>query len=418
MRSPSRPPEGHLVERIYDAVLEPEGWQAVLEQAMALGGASSAALYVQNLETHRAELGVSIGVSGERETWLKFYNYYVFRNPVRIANLTLPVGEPTASNFLLSDKKFVELEYHRDFQSGVGCFYELAMHLIRDEHVVACFSLQRARKEGGFSARDVAFVKHLYPHLRRAMLLRRRLGDQTAATRSLEQAFHSLAAAVCLLDAGGRVLFMNAAAEQFVGAGRSLRVKDGQLLPVRSAQLGEWQRWLGAAGGGAGMDARGTDGRLVLHDPGGDPVVCLWASPFRVPAGQPDLRRTKACTAVFLSRPEAPVAVSPARLRDFFGLTAAESRALHGLVNGMTPAEIAAEAGLSPETIRAQIKSIFEKLDVHRQAELLQRVLTSPAVLLTEDAAPSPAARPDISPVGPKRQTPACDADRGDDGAR
>ncbi len=395
MRSPDRMTETPLVEGIYEAVLEPDGWGNVLQQAMVLGRASSAALYVQDLATRKPDLAVSIGVTAEREQWSKFYDYYVFRNPVRIANLAAPVGEPTASNLLLPDAQFEALEYHRDFQSRVGCFYELAMHVVRDEQVLACFSIHRSRAEGGFTGRDLAAVKHLHPHLRRAMLLRRRLGDQAAATRSLERVFHALAAAVCLVSGSGRVLFMNAAAEQIVAAGTALRVKDGRLLPAQPAREAEWSRWLAA--GSAGPEAPASDGRLVLRDRGGTPVLHVWASPFRVPAERPDIRGAKTCIALFLNRPGAPVAVSAQRLREFFGLTPAEGRALHGLVNGKTPGEIAADAGLSPDTIRVQIKAIFEKLEVHRQAELMQRVLMSPAVMVAEPGAGrlNPPAGPD-----------------------
>jgi DNA-binding CsgD family transcriptional regulator/PAS domain-containing protein len=371
-----------LIDGIYDAVLQPEGWNAVLHQAMRVYRASSAALFVQNMKTRRPELAISIGVQGDRKTWLKFYDYYVFKNPVRIANLARPVGEPTASNLLMADREFEQLEYHRDFQKLAGCFYELATHLVRDERMLACFSIQRARKEGGFSTQEVDFVRHLYPHLRRAMLLRRRIGDQHSAARSLEHALHSLSTALCLLDAEGRVVFMNDAAEQAVAAGGTLRVKDGVLTPVAPADVPLWERWLASLGGGGAL--RGAaEGRLALRDKAGAVALHVWASPFRAPAHRLELRGAQAAIAVFLYRPGAPVVASSARLREFFRLTAAETRVLLGLVNGKAPKEIAAEAGLSADTIRAQIKSIYEKLEVHRQAELVQRVLLSPAMLVT-----------------------------------
>ncbi|HEX7926279.1 MAG TPA: hypothetical protein VF678_01730, partial [bacterium] len=255
--------EAKLIDGIYDSVLQPEGWSAVLDQAMRVYRASSAALFVQNLRTRRPELGVSLGVQGDKKTWLRFYDYYVFKNPVRIANLTRPVGEPTASNLLMSDEEYEQLEYHRDFQSRVGCFYEMATHLVRDDRMLACFSIQRERKEGGFSSKEVDFVRTLSPHLRRAMLLRQRIGDQTATNHSLESALNTLSTAMCLLDAGGRVVIVNDDADKILSSRSAVRVKDGVLAPTAPSDATTWKRWIATIGLHGGDDAQG--GRLALR---------------------------------------------------------------------------------------------------------------------------------------------------------
>jgi DNA-binding CsgD family transcriptional regulator len=383
MASTAQAQHASLVDRIYDAVLQPDGWGGVLTEAMRVFRASSAALFVQNLGTRRPELGVSTGLSADKAIWARFYDYYVFKNPVRLANLSQPVGEPTASNLLMPDEEFEQLEYHRDFQKSVGCFYEMATHLVRDDRMLACFSVQREKAEGGFSSEDVEGVRTLHPHLRRAMLLRHRIGEQTAAAQSMEQALHALSTPMCLLGADGRVAFSNTAAELIIAEGSVLRLKAGVLSPTQPGDQAIWQRWLASITGNR-MDAPLADGRLALRGRDGAVALHIWASPFRVPTERTEKKGVPGRIALFLSRPGASPAVSPGRLQEFFGLTPAETRVLHGLVNGKTPKEVAAEAGLSAETVRAQIKSIYEKLEVHRQAELMQRVLLSPAVLVQD----------------------------------
>jgi DNA-binding CsgD family transcriptional regulator len=51
-------------------------------------------------------------------------------------------------------------------------------------------------------------------------------------------------------------------------------------------------------------------------------------------------------------------------------LTPAEARIALGVARGETLAAIAAANGISVQTVRTQLKAIFTKTGVHRQAEL------------------------------------------------
>lgn len=61
-------------------------------------------------------------------------------------------------------------------------------------------------------------------------------------------------------------------------------------------------------------------------------------------------------------------------LAHLFGLTSAESRLLQGLVQGVSPTQYAARQALSRNTVRNQLKSIFEKTEVRRQSDLMSLV--------------------------------------------
>jgi DNA-binding CsgD family transcriptional regulator len=66
--------------------------------------------------------------------------------------------------------------------------------------------------------------------------------------------------------------------------------------------------------------------------------------------------------------------VSPARLRRGFGLSQAEAEVAAALAQGHHLDEIAASRHASLETVRAQLKSVFAKLEVSTQAQLVSRV--------------------------------------------
>jgi DNA-binding CsgD family transcriptional regulator len=62
---------------------------------------------------------------------------------------------------------------------------------------------------------------------------------------------------------------------------------------------------------------------------------------------------------------------SEALLQDLFDLTPAEARVARGIAAGKTVHDLADEAGLAAGTIRQQLKSVFGKTGLSRQADLV-----------------------------------------------
>ncbi len=61
-----------------------------------------------------------------------------------------------------------------------------------------------------------------------------------------------------------------------------------------------------------------------------------------------------------------------AELRSSFGLTSAECRIVKGLLDGLSPREIGEHGGTSINTVNTQLKSVFSKTGVHRQADVIR----------------------------------------------
>jgi DNA-binding CsgD family transcriptional regulator len=67
--------------------------------------------------------------------------------------------------------------------------------------------------------------------------------------------------------------------------------------------------------------------------------------------------------------------ITVAFLRDRFDLTPAEARLVVHLVTGNSLKSSAKALGVSYETVRRQVKSVFRKTGTHRQSELVLTVL-------------------------------------------
>src|SRR5690606_25293921 len=71
--------------------------------------------------------------------------------------------------------------------------------------------------------------------------------------------------------------------------------------------------------------------------------------------------------------------IDPAVIGEVFQLTRAEAEVATGLAEGLSLEEIAAARGVTLETVRAQIRSIYGKADVRSRADLVRTLLEMPS---------------------------------------
>lgn len=80
---------------------------------------------------------------------------------------------------------------------------------------------------------------------------------------------------------------------------------------------------------------------------------------------------------VVIARPRPDAERIARRVRRLYGLTEAEARVVAALTLGETVEQIAVAHGVRVSTVRAQVRSIFEKTGVHRQTDLVRLALTA-----------------------------------------
>ena len=93
--------------------------------------------------------------------------------------------------------------------------------------------------------------------------------------------------------------------------------------------------------------------------------------------------------AVYLSEDETVYAPPVKLLRQLFGLTKAEALLVLHMVRGLSLGDACIELGRSHNTGRSQLSSIFSKVGVNKQAELVRTVYNSVASLALSKQAPS-----------------------------
>lgn len=224
-----------------------------------------------------------------------------------------------------------------------------------------CLSIQRSVAQGPFSPDEVAKLAMLSRSLESAGALARALGF--ARAEAALAAFETSGLAVALLDRFGRAFRLNIAAERLMDS--NLKIAQGRITSSDHEATAAFDRALHAL-------LWSTSGQplappVVLPRAERHPVLAYL---IRAPAICADALSACQAVVVFID-PETSARPPLEHLRTAFGLTVAEARLASRLAAGERLESAADALGITYATARTQLKSIFAKLDVSRQSELV-----------------------------------------------
>lgn len=228
-----------------------------------------------------------------------------------------------------------------------------------------------------FSQQDRNWLNLLLPHLSRSLGLMYRINSAQLLQGSMRSALDGLPLGVMLLNAAGQMVHANAAARQVLSRQDGLScAPDGQLvaLPLHTGQPA-LADWLHTQSGLFIPDVLHFSDAYVAGRTQADQVYCIQCCPVDNTQIWPMQGQTVACV-VFISNPAALILPTADRLKVLYGLTVAEAKVTHQLAHGLSSKEVANVLGSAPETIRTQIKSIYQKMRVNSQSDLVRAILT------------------------------------------
>jgi DNA-binding CsgD family transcriptional regulator len=182
-----------------------------------------------------------------------------------------------------------------------------------------------------------------------------------------------LSFAVFVVDENRKPLYTNAKASALLREGGPFHLDQvGRLRIAEDADDKAFRESTSALHRRSG--ARNTC-LVPIHVNGASPAMFAWISvlPLNAIDSHCADSGSRNCFSVMVTaRSRGPVGKEV--LADLFGLTLAESRLAECLIQGISPTQYAAQQGLSQNTVRNQLKSIFEKTGVRRQSDLVSLI--------------------------------------------
>jgi DNA-binding CsgD family transcriptional regulator len=214
----------------------------------------------------------------------------------------------------------------------------------------------------------------LIPHVRRIVALKDRMARSQMHGAGMLEMMDRLPYGVLLLGANLEILDASTIARGILASRSGIHADDGRLGFVRSADERAFAERLEEDPACARLDDTVVISRSGLSAPLS--LLVLPLKPMHEPWLLPAAR-----WLVLVFDPEATPAPGQQLVQQTFGLTAAEAALACHLASGLTVAQAARELGISINTARTQLKSSFSKTSVRTQAQLVRRILNSPAAL-------------------------------------
>lgn len=355
------------VESLYAAAGDPARWDDALRSIELLTGSAGAVfdLVPRSDTVAPRTIAGSFGPS-ECSTYARDYMPICRR-------IAFALQEPGGTHY--DYLHITEAEMDRDpvyeWFASYGLRYYIGSWVGESPNYRITFSLQRSRGQGHASDQDVALFDQLKVHVARALTLADQLGSLHSLERLGSAVIDGLPQAVFGLSADGRVVHCNSAAWRLLDNGDGLAIAGGRLRLICAAETAELDRLIAEA---SSMLPLARTGWARVSRPSGAPPYALFVAPLRIDDDQ--LLATRAKILVVVHDPWARRSADPQMLTAVYDLTDTEARLASAISGGHSLESAAETLNMRTATARTHLKSIFAKLGVNRQQDLV-RLLTS-----------------------------------------
>ena len=357
-----------LVGLIYDAVLKPDLWNAVLEKAAGFVGGMGASIFRQDAIRKVGNAYYTWGMDPDYEKL--YFRKYIHINPLLSAMLTVEVGRVSSNSEQLVSEEFFQTRFYREWAKPQGLIDNVFCILERSATSAAGFVVFRNESDGLADAKSYELLEAIVPHLRRAVLIGNVIEHKSAEADSFSDLLDRIRAGVFVVDASGNIRYSNRTGSEIVRAGDYLRSAGGKLV----ARQGEANQLLqeafrSAGDGDAAISNRSVAIPLSAAD-GTRHLVNLLPLTRRRAAGID----AGATAAVFVQKAAIELPNPPEVIASAYQLTKTELRVLLALMQLGSGPEIADALGVGSGTVKTHLRNLFRKTGTKHQTDLVRLV--------------------------------------------
>jgi DNA-binding CsgD family transcriptional regulator len=258
-----------------------------------------------------------------------------------------------------------QYDIYDDFAHRHGLVHGCQTVLLNEGGSFFGLAALRTFEDGPTTAEDRQAFAEVAPYVLNAVRLQRSLEHQGAAM--VAGALEQMKAAAILCDGAGRVCAITAAAEERLRSSYRLILRDGRIFAARADEdrlLGE--AMTRALNGGA---SQGAVARFWLRGEAGhlDSEIC---EVFALPRREWSLG-FEPRVLIVLRWPNRVGGENRELIQELWNLSAAEAAIALLLAQGLSRDQIAESRATSPATVHSQLKSLFLKVGVSRESELV-----------------------------------------------
>lgn len=349
------------LESCFEAIVAPDRWAAALDNLAHSIGAHACLILPHEIADRQ------FGVVGSTEM-AKMGEH------ARNQDWVTPVYEPRGDPFvrsgyqavlqqqLFTDEEIRRSRFHQEVARPAG-LHQWACGIFTAEGRYWCMPFFRSTDP--FAPEDLEPIAEIARRVSQVVSISVKVSQTSTENevRTLEQ----VGCAAMLIDRHGSVGRINRRAEDLFCC--DFGVRNGKLWTSSNASLARLDRFMAEL-----SSSKSTSPSLpapVIIARAGSPWLLIEA----LPVASKSLEIFDGCLALLLvSDLTSSASADDSVLRLAYGLTGAEARLASAICGGHDLNAIAGSLGVSRETLRGQLKTVFAKTGARRQAELVARV--------------------------------------------
>jgi len=348
----------------------------VLEDISHLTNSKTAVLLYQDHEVRHASTFASYNVEAK---WLALYNEkYGAIDPALELIASVPTGELTASHIVDGVNKVYESDTFKNFYQPQGMYHMAGTWLMRTPHRSAVIGFHREKSKPPYEAETLAKVKALVPHIQKALHIHRTHTEAFVKNDAFASGIDSMQMGVVFFDHHGMINYCNKSAKAIIQQHPAIEMRNNMIYATSDESNRKLREAVAMATLANVQEVVTKPIAIGLKHPG----IYTPLPALIMPIHQSDLSiylsKGSVAAVMILTDPDRMQLTSPELLATIHDLTKAEAEVAIALANALSPTEIAEEKGVKITTIRSQIQSIFAKIGVNTQAQLMKTLLNSP----------------------------------------
>ncbi|MFC4277692.1 helix-turn-helix transcriptional regulator [Achromobacter aloeverae] len=378
---------GQLVDLIYEGATAPDRWtRDILPSVAEYLGAPSCIMYSW---LHTPQQGGYFFLHGIEQELVdlyvqKYYDADVWKIAMAAKNL-YSTGVIVSGDDIVPRKQLLESVFYKECLSHNRNMVQLLTGIVFGSESATSLpttcSFFRGSHHPDFTEMDRTRLRLLLPHLSRSLGVMQRLRSTELTLATSLAALDRLPSGVLLLDRLGYVAFANRAASAMLEAGDGLYLR-------KAAHAAEHKELAGHTLSTSLTIRTAIDATLSV-----DPYAAQHFSksiviPRAARPGSYALQFSALgshnefggdggayAAIIFIADGSDPAPINTGALRESYGLTAMEARVAATLVERASAKDVAAALGVSPNTVRTHIKSIYAKLGVDTRTRFVKLML-------------------------------------------
>jgi len=371
--------ESELIGDIYEAAMNPELWQQVLDRVRDIAAADRSNLTFFD-QLNRKRNNTIISGDYPSDAARQYLDFYIDDDikMVRAAHEGLRDGEfffPSQSQcrYDIADNivgpEYIEFFQQEDLQDGPG----FATALFKSTFSLGLMGVSRHKGRKPFDPAILQFWNRIGVHLCRAIRIHHQLVASRDEHLKLQQALEKTAAGIALIDTHGKVMLASPEAGRICNEHPALTIGAGGYLKATETSenrlLFELIKKV--------IDSHDANKQLEepfslpLRHPSSFHPIKVTVVPLSL-IGERDLISRGIACAVFLNDPLRKWNVSNSYMQQAYDLTPSECEVSSSLLNGLRASEIARMRQTAEDTVRWQIKNILQKTQTKSQINLIQ----------------------------------------------